>query len=276
MGCSCENGACKAAGAAKSAGGCACEGGGCGCRKTKGGLACVVKRSAAIVALSLAVALVHREMSPAISLEFKQGSGIKLPVTNAEQTGKAADAPKSSQTNGTQTNGTQTTPSNPSTPNNSSTPSTPTQTSSQSSTPTLDSDGAKMLTTEQTKALYDQGLTQFVDARAVAEFEKGHIPGSISLPAGDFTGDKIIATDGKINMRLNRSMNVVVYCGGGDCSDSKLVAKELVARGFSMTAVYHDGWNGWSAAGHPKSSGAELPPGVPPMIDPPASTGGSQ
>lgn len=257
--------------------GSACESGACGCRKSKGGLACVVKRSAAIVALSLAVALVHREMSPAISLEFKQGSGIKLPVTNAEQTGKAADAPKSSQSS--QTGDVQTPPSNPGTPTNSSkpsTPSTPTQTSSQSSTPTVDSDGAKLLTTEQTKALYDQGLTQFVDARAVTEFEKGHIPGSISLPAGDFTGDKIIATDGKINMRLNRSKNVVVYCGGGDCSDSKLVAKELVARGFSMTAVYHDGWNGWSAAGHPKSSGAELPPGVPPMIDPPASTGGSQ
>lgn len=271
MGCSCENGACKAAGAAKSAGGCACEGGGCGCRKTKGGLACVVKRSAAIVALSLAVALVHREMSPAISLEFKQGSGIKLPVTSTENAGKSASEPKQSQLSETPT--TQTTPSNVANPSN---PSTPTQTSAQTSTPTVDSDGAKMLTTEQTKALYDQGLTQFVDARAVAEFEKGHIPGSISLPAGDFTGDKIIATDGKINMRLNRSMNVVVYCGGGDCSDSKLVAKELVARGFSMTAVYHDGWNGWSAAGHPKSSGAELPPGVPPMIDPPASTGGSQ
>ncbi|MBL0870405.1 MAG: rhodanese-like domain-containing protein [Phycisphaerales bacterium] len=254
--------------------GSACEGGACGCRTSTGGLACVIKRSAAIVALSLAVALVHREMSPAISLEFKQGSGIKLPVTSTDQAGKAVDTPKSSQTSGVQT-----TPNNPSTSSNTSTPSTPVQTSSQSSTsstPPMDSDGAKMLTTEQTKALYDQGLTQFVDARALTEFEKGHIPGSISLPAGDFTGDKIIATDGKVNMRLNRSMNVVVYCGGGDCSDSKLVAKELVARGFSMTAVYHDGWNGWSAAGHPKSSGAELPPGVPPMIDPPASAGGSQ
>lgn len=255
----------------------ACESGGCGCRKSKGGLACVIKRSAAIVALSLAVALVHREMSPAISLEFKQGSGIKLPVTGAEQAGKSAEELKNPQS--PRSDGTPATPSNPSNSSNPSMPSSPTsptQTAAQVSAPAAESDGAKLLTTEQTKALYDQGLTQFVDARAVAEFEKGHIPGSISLPATDFTGDKVIATDGKINMRLNRSMNVVVYCGGGDCSDSKLVAKELVARGFSMTAVYHDGWNGWSAAGHPKSSGAELPPGVPPMIDPPASTGGSQ
>jgi rhodanese-related sulfurtransferase len=251
-----------------------CESGGCGCGMIKGGLACVVKRSAAIVALSLAVALVHRAMSPAISLEFKQGSGIKLPVTGAEQAGKAADEPKIPKSQ--HSSGVEATPINPLDPSTPSTPTLPTQTGTRASAPAADSDGAKMLTTEQTKALYDQGLTQFVDARAVAEFEKGHIPGSISLPATDFTGDKIIATDGKINMRLNRSMNVVVYCGGGDCSDSKLVAKELVARGFSMTAVYHDGWNGWFASGHPKSSGAELPPGMLPMIDPPASTGGSQ
>lgn len=130
-----------------------------------------------------------------------------------------------------------------------------------------------MINTEQAVVLYNAGMTQWVDAREPDEYRAGHIPGATLLSVSSFNGQNLTETDQKINMRLNRGLNVVVYCGGGACDASKLVAQQLQARGFNKIAVYHDGWNGWSAAKLPAESGDEAPPGMPPM-PPPALPGG--
>ena len=50
---------------------------------------------------------------------------------------------------------------------------------------------------------------------------------------------------------------IIVYCSGGDCHDSRLVANALLSLGFSNVSVFTGGWDAWSAAGLPASTGSE-------------------
>lgn len=83
----------------------------------------------------------------------------------------------------------------------------------------------------------------FLDAREEDFFEEGHLPGAINLPAsriaaGDFHG-----------LPGDPSTPLIVYCSGGDCPDSHVVAAALVARGFRNVSIFAGGWDEWSAAG---------------------------
>lgn len=114
--------------------------------------------------------------------------------------------------------------------------------------------------TAAVKARMAAGTSLFVDARNADEFVAGHLRGAINLAVGDFAGDKMMATDQKINMMLDRYREVIVYCGGGACDASMLVAKELQARGFSKLKVYKDGFTGWQKEGLEVSTEPEMPP----------------
>jgi rhodanese-related sulfurtransferase len=86
---------------------------------------------------------------------------------------------------------------------------------------------------------------QIVDAREPGEYSAGRIAGAINIPPGEFFGKVPDA----VNQRLVRDLPVVVYCSGGNCDASKLVAMRLKDLGFAQTFVYDDGYNGWVAAG---------------------------
>jgi rhodanese-related sulfurtransferase len=47
-----------------------------------------------------------------------------------------------------------------------------------------------------------------------------------------------------------------VYCSGGDCHDSRLVANALLSLGFSNVSVFTGGWVAWSEAKLPVSTGS--------------------
>ena len=49
---------------------------------------------------------------------------------------------------------------------------------------------------------------------------------------------------------------VIVYCSGGECHDSRLVANALLTLGFGDVRVFAGGWEEWQAAGLPTSTGA--------------------
>lgn len=86
---------------------------------------------------------------------------------------------------------------------------------------------------------------QIIDAREPGEYAAGRIAGAINIPPSEFFG-KIPDV---VNQRLARDLPVVVYCTGGNCDASKLVALRLKEFGFSQTYVYEDGFNGWTKAG---------------------------
>lgn len=98
---------------------------------------------------------------------------------------------------------------------------------------------------EQLQVLIQQGV-QLVDARESHEFATGRLPGAVNLPPGGFNGPQASVVD-----NLLRDLPVVVYCGGGECDASKLVALKLQDRGYTLLYIYHDGFAGWTKAGMP-------------------------
>jgi rhodanese-related sulfurtransferase len=104
----------------------------------------------------------------------------------------------------------------------------------------------RMISLARFKELMGGGVPlQIIDAREADDFNAGHIPGAISVPPSEFLGK----VPDVVNQRLSRDLPMVVYCSGGNCDASKLVAMRLIDLGFIQTYVYEDGFTGWTRAG---------------------------
>ena len=104
----------------------------------------------------------------------------------------------------------------------------------------------------QVKELFDTGEGVIIDARDRETFRKGHIKGALSLPVGD--SESLIPP---FAARTPREKLLVVYCGGYDCHDSKLLGEKLLGAGFGQVFVYEGGFPEWQDAGHPVAKGGE-------------------
>jgi len=96
------------------------------------------------------------------------------------------------------------------------------------------------------KDIFDKDDVLFVDARSQNHYENGHIPGAVSLPAGQF--------EERIEFFLNRyppEQPIVTYCSGRTCEDSHDLAQLLSDLGFTNVRIFIDGFPGWEAEGHP-------------------------
>jgi rhodanese-related sulfurtransferase len=91
-----------------------------------------------------------------------------------------------------------------------------------------------------------------LDARPLVFFEQGHVPGALNLARDNFARDyRHLAPV----LKPAADKPIIVYCSGGDCHDSRLVANALLSLGFSNVSVFTGGWEAWSAAGLPTSKG---------------------
>jgi rhodanese-related sulfurtransferase len=100
----------------------------------------------------------------------------------------------------------------------------------------------------------DSKSVLILDARPSTFFEQGHVPGALNLARDDFAHD-YRALAGVLKPAHGKP--IIVYCSGGDCHDSRLVANALLSLGFSNVRVFTGGWDAWSAAGWPASTGSE-------------------
>ena len=50
---------------------------------------------------------------------------------------------------------------------------------------------------------------------------------------------------------------IVLYCGGGGCEDSHLLARKLVDLGYRNLLIYRDGFPDWTAQGRPSATGSQ-------------------
>ncbi len=101
---------------------------------------------------------------------------------------------------------------------------------------------------------------QFIDARAQHEFAASRIAGSIHLSPDMFAAGAPAAA-----LALDRSLPIVVYCTGGSCESSLLVALRLREMGYTQLGVYEDGLDGWRKA--------QLPIDATPLTTPPPGGG---
>lgn len=106
---------------------------------------------------------------------------------------------------------------------------------------------------EEFHSIVDSKSALILDARPSAFFENGHVPGALNLARDDFASDYR-----RLSSLLQSAHDkpIVVYCSGGACHDSRLVANALVSLGFSNVRVFTGGWEAWSAAGLPASKGS--------------------
>ncbi len=89
-----------------------------------------------------------------------------------------------------------------------------------------------------------------LDARRTAAFVEGHLPGAKSLSLWeDGLPAKIAALKG------DPTLPTVVYCAGGDCEDSHLLAQKLWLAGYRNLRVYAGGYPDWVGNGWPTGKG---------------------
>ena len=106
-------------------------------------------------------------------------------------------------------------------------------------------------------ALHDKGAL-FLDARRTSVYEEGHIPGA--RPFSVWESDIDQKVNGLFNERSDpRAQNepIVVYCSGGDCEDSHMLAQKLWGIQFNNVYVSKDGFPDWQAHGAPVHTGAK-------------------
>jgi rhodanese-related sulfurtransferase len=87
--------------------------------------------------------------------------------------------------------------------------------------------------------------TVLLDARLPELFERGHIPGAVSLPLARFD-ESLAARLGQ----LRSARLLVVYCSGRQCGDSHQLALKLRAKGFSDLLLYRGGIEDWLEKGN--------------------------
>jgi rhodanese-related sulfurtransferase len=102
------------------------------------------------------------------------------------------------------------------------------------------------------RSAVETGSALILDARPSVFFEQGHVPGALNLARDDFARDYRHLSP---SLKSAADKPIIVYCSGGDCHDSRLVANALLSLGFSNVSVFTGGWEAWSAARLPTSIG---------------------
>lgn len=106
---------------------------------------------------------------------------------------------------------------------------------------------------DQVAALFARKDVPVLDARRTSVYAQGHMAGArpFSVWEGDID-DKVQAF---FREGLDQRAPVVVYCSGGECEDSHMLAEKLYKVGFDNVLVYRDGFPDWQKRGLPVASG---------------------
>lgn len=111
--------------------------------------------------------------------------------------------------------------------------------------------GVRLITLEEGEDLWRTAQAVFLDARRTDLYDEGHVPGARCVPAAETEKALPAAV-----LDLPRAGTLVVYCEGGDCQSSLLLAKRLHDQGFKDIRVMTGGWEAWARAGLPAEKGA--------------------
>lgn len=98
-----------------------------------------------------------------------------------------------------------------------------------------------------------QGAIVFVDARDEEHYIAGHVPGAYEFDP--YHPEKYFPT---VLPACRAAEQIVVYCNGGDCEDSKSAALLLREVGIANRKLflYEDGIAGWTSNHQPVETGA--------------------
>jgi rhodanese-related sulfurtransferase len=108
---------------------------------------------------------------------------------------------------------------------------------------------------EDAALLHSRGVL-FLDARRTAAFEESHIAGArpFSVWEADID-DKVSALFDERSDPAQQNQPIVIYCTGGACEDSHMLAQKLWGIQFNNVYVYKDGFPDWQKRGGAVRSG---------------------
>ena len=90
----------------------------------------------------------------------------------------------------------------------------------------------------------------FLDARRTSVYEQGHIAGARSFSVWESDiDDKVNKLFNERSSETDQAKPVVVYCSGGECEDSHMLAQKLWGIQFNNVYVYKDGFPDWQKHG---------------------------
>ena len=106
------------------------------------------------------------------------------------------------------------------------------------------------------KALHGKNVL-FLDARRTSVYEQGHIPGARAYSVWESDIDeKVRKLFDERSDPSAQALPIVIYCSGGDCEDSHMLAQKLWGIQFNNVYVYKDGFPDWQARGRQVHTGA--------------------
>jgi len=94
-----------------------------------------------------------------------------------------------------------------------------------------------------------------LDARRTNDYVAGHIAGARPFPVWESDIDARVTA--LVGEGRDGAIPVVLYCSGGDCEDSHMLAQKLYGAGFNNLLVYRDGWPDWVRRGGKSATGPE-------------------
>ena len=106
-------------------------------------------------------------------------------------------------------------------------------------------------------ALHAAG-TLFLDARRTSVYEDGHIAGARSFSVWEAdVDDKVNALFEERSDPTEQNKPIVIYCSGGACEDSHMLAQKLWGIQFNNVYVYKDGFPDWQKRSLPQKTGGQ-------------------
>ena len=107
------------------------------------------------------------------------------------------------------------------------------------------------ITLQPLLGLIQRSACLIIDARNPEAFLAGHLPGAVNLP-----WERYFEYVERMHA-LPRDRWLVLYCDGGTCDYSQLLAQELVMLGFTKVAVYSGGIEEWQISNRLEYGGEE-------------------
>jgi len=98
----------------------------------------------------------------------------------------------------------------------------------------------------------------FLDARRTSIYEAGHIAGSRSFSVWEAdVDDKVNSLFEERSDPAEQNKPIVIYCSGGACEDSHMLAQKLWGIQFNNVYVYKDGFPDWQKRSLPVRTGGQ-------------------
>ena len=101
-----------------------------------------------------------------------------------------------------------------------------------------------------------RGKVAFLDARRSGDFAQGHVAGAWCVPVWEADVDARI-TVFEATAGPSSKDPIVIYCSGGDCEDSHMLASRFLKLGYRNLLIYRAGYPDWVEQGHPVQRGEQ-------------------